>query len=95
MLISKMLQRPITDEDVFIWREKLAANEAESGESMFLGKPERWFEDIHFACKNGHVSGNCLKTELGDRCLACNEYVRMIAPMGEEEFARRIVCEVV
>lgn len=70
------------------WRTGKAAEEAAAGAPMFLGKPERWFEDVSWACTKGHVSRNFLKCEEdGDRCLECHEPVLMIPPeMGETAF---------
>lgn len=42
------------------------------GGPFFLDRPERWLDDPHFRCENGHVSTMVLKSEaLGrDACLA-------------------------
>jgi hypothetical protein len=57
---------------------------------MFLGKPDSWYQDIHWFCPNGHVSGNFLKSDDGDLCLACREPVLMGPALGEAEFLELI-----
>lgn len=37
--------------------------EADKGERMFLGTPDRWFDDPHWRCVNDHVSTFYLKEE--------------------------------
>ncbi len=54
---------------------------------MFKGRPDAWFEDLHWFCANGHVSGNYLKSESrGECCLACHAPVCMGPPIGERQF---------
>ncbi len=50
----------------------VAADAKETG-PRFLGLPERWLDDPHWRCPNGHVSTRYLKSEeLGrDACLEC------------------------
>lgn len=68
------------------WRDTVAKAEIASGKAAFLGKPEEWFEDLHWFCENGHVSGMFLKSEEeGDLCLACYKPVFMGPRMGERE----------
>jgi hypothetical protein len=43
------------------------------GEPMFMGKPDRWYEDAHWRCLNHHVSTMLLKTQRGSVCLECGE----------------------
>lgn len=70
------------------WRDAEAAAAKARGERMFMGKPEAWYEDPHFFCINGHVSGCVLGSELrGDICLACDEPVILGPRIGEAEFA--------
>jgi hypothetical protein len=77
-----------TIEDIRVWRDGIAARKAATGAEMFLGKPKKWFEDIHWFCPNGHVSGAFLKCEEeGDLCLACHQPVLMGPAMTEAEFA--------
>jgi len=73
-------------EHIRAWRDALAKAAAERGEPMFLGKPDGWHQDPHWFCPNGHVSGNFLKGDDGDRCLACHEPVLLGPPIGEEAF---------
>lgn len=42
------------------------------GGPFFLDRPERWLDDPHFRCENGHVSTTVLLTEDGDKCLGCS-----------------------
>jgi hypothetical protein len=72
--------------DIRRWRDMLAKQADERGEKMFLGKPDAWFDDLHWFCPNGHVSGIFLSGDSGDRCLACGEPVLMGPPMTEKEF---------
>ena len=37
--------------------------------TMFLGKPDRWYEDPHWRCVNGHVSTFYLNSEAVGACL--------------------------
>jgi hypothetical protein len=70
-----------------MWRDKLAKEAQADGAAMFMGKPDAWFEDLHWFCPNGHVSGSYLSSEVrGDLCLACNEPVLMGPPIGEKAF---------
>lgn len=74
------------------WRTHRAQAEIALGVPSFLGKPHDWYEDVHWACVNGHVSGACLVSdERGDLCLGCGESVIMIEPMTESAFAEIIV----
>lgn len=72
-----------TIEQIRQWRDSVAAL---SPGPHFMGKPEAWFEDLHWFCPNGHVSGRFLKCEDADRCLACREPVLMGPPMSERQF---------
>jgi hypothetical protein len=75
----------MTFEQLRDWRNDEAAK---STEEKFMGKPESWFVNLHWFCTNGHVSGVFLKTDTGDRCLACREMVLMGPAIGEAEFAK-------
>lgn len=77
----------ITLEELLIWRG--AQLRAAAG-ALFMGFPETWFEDPHWFCPSGHVSGVFLKTESADRCLACREPVVMGPALSEAAFM--IVC---
>jgi len=67
------------------WTLSNAQREEGSGEPLFLGIPDRWYEDIHFRCPNGHVSTRVLRCEDDprDRCLACGEPTVMTFPEDE------------
>ena len=67
------------------WRDAHARVAELEGAPMFLGKPEAWFEDVHWFCANGHVSAVFLKSD-DDLCLACHEKVLMGPAMTEEQF---------
>lgn len=43
------------------------------GEKIFLGVPEKWFENMWHCCNNGHVNDSYLKSELfgGAVCFDC------------------------
>ncbi len=71
------------------WRDAEAAKAIAAGAREFLGKPDAWYEDIHWFCENGHVSGMCLGSEMdGDLCLACRKPVILGPPIGETAFAK-------
>lgn len=75
-------------EKIRVWRDAEANAAKARGEPMFAGKPVSWFEDTHWFCSNGHVSGRFLKCEEdGDCCLACRAQVLMGPPIGEKAFA--------
>lgn len=70
------------------WRDAEAVAANARGEPMFMGKPDAWFEDTHWFCVNGHVSGNYLKSEeRGELCLECREPVILGPTIGERAFA--------
>lgn len=74
----------LTQEQFDRWREVQVARCF--GEDMFLGLPDRWYEDgPHWGCRNGHVSHRYLKTERGDKCLACGDWVSLIDPRIETD----------
>lgn len=53
--------------------------------STFLGLPEAWLDDPHYACERGHVSTHILLSEArGDTCLACLGPVRLVPPDTQE-----------
>ncbi len=42
------------------------------GGSLFLGFPDRWFDNFTVRCVNGHVSHHVVKSVLaGDMCTEC------------------------
>ena len=57
--------------DVLVLRLRLYAD-AEDGPT-FMGWPDRWWDDPHWRCTNGHVSTRVLRSEglRRDACLAC------------------------
>lgn len=73
----------ISLEEMRAWRD---AQAAASTEKKFMGKPESWYENLHWFCRRGHVSGVFLKADDGDRCLVCREPVIMGPPIGEDAF---------
>ncbi|HEX5213300.1 MAG TPA: hypothetical protein VFW22_16365 [Pseudolabrys sp.] len=73
---------------LLLWRDDVANSEQERGRALFMGKPDAWYEDPHWFCINGHVSGRYLSTETrGERCLACGAPVILGPPIGEAAFA--------
>lgn len=53
--------------------------------AYFLGLPERWMDDPHWRCANGHVRRWFLKSEEhGDLCVSCGEPVRLTFPEDRE-----------
>lgn len=76
-------------EQIRKWRNALAVETPV--EQRFMGRPNAWYEDLHWFCPNGHVSGVFLKAEDLDRCLACGEPVLMGPPMGEKEFGSLVL----
>lgn len=51
--------------------------------SMFMGKPDRWWDNPHWRCMNEHVSTRYLKSEIhGALCLAggCHQPVLLTFP---------------
>lgn len=70
------------------WRDLQALKALLAGEPMFMGFPDAWYEDRHWACVNGHVSTTYLKSEeRGSLCLACKEPVILIPRLSEAELA--------
>lgn len=70
------------------WRDATATAEIASGKTHFMGKPDDWYEDPHWFCENGHVSGRYLKSEEeGSLCLGCRKPVFMGPKMGEAAFS--------
>ncbi len=68
-----------------ITQRKLEEEQA-SGARMFMGIPDRWYEDLTFRCEHGHISKMVLKSEaLGDRvCLKCHTPVWITFPEDNE-----------
>lgn len=59
----------------------------EQGEEMFLGVPDNWYENGIHICKNGHLNGMYLKSEMkGAVCIQCYEPSHICpANISEEE----------
>lgn len=49
---------------------------------LFLGAPERWLDDPHWRCPNGHVSTHYLRSEELGRaaCLECRGVLWLTFP---------------
>jgi hypothetical protein len=48
---------------------------------MFMGKPDRWYEQPHWRCQTGHVTRMYLKKDPGGSvCLTCGETVYLTFP---------------
>ena len=72
--------------------KELRKKEADAGAPMFLGIPERWYDDLTWRCVKGHVSSRYLKSEMhGALCLACMEYVMMTFPEDIEDAPETIM----
>ena len=69
------------------WIRALKKRCAARGEEMFMGIPDRWYEEggAAYRCRNGHVSHMVLKSsEKGDCCLECNEELVMTFPEDDD-----------
>lgn len=83
-----MTGAPVDFARIVAWRDSVAAEEIAAGAAAFMGKPDAWFDDLHWFCGNGHVSGMYLKSERrGECCLACGERVALGPKIGEAAFA--------
>lgn len=62
------------------------ADAKETG-NRFSGRPERWWNDPHWRCENGHVSTRYLKSEeLGtDVCLSCRGWIWLTFPEDKDD----------
>lgn len=70
------------------WRQSYIDKEKEAGAPMFLGFPDRWYEEgPYWRCPNNHISRTLLKSEgLGyDACLKCYEFVVLTFPEDTED----------
>lgn len=56
-----------------------------AGAEMFLGTPDLWYVDPHWACIAGHVSTHYLKSHYGSLCLGCGRPLYFIPYMTEPE----------
>jgi hypothetical protein len=69
-----------------VLRERLMKIASLEGGAMWFGWPERWWDDLHWRCRNDHVSRRYLKSEgLGYcACLKCYEPVHLTYPEDED-----------
>lgn len=75
----------MTDEELLRELNAARAAEAAAGAPMFMGIPDRWYDDAWWRCGDGHVSRRYLRTEeRGDRCLACDRRVWLTWPEDVE-----------
>lgn len=81
----------ITYRELLVWRAAEVQKAKDAGEPMFLGKPDKWYENVRWFCQNGHVSLRYLRTEGSDRCFACRKAVIMGPDIGEPDFSA--VCQ--
>lgn len=62
-------------------RDAAAAREREAGGRMFMGMPDRWYDQFTVRCTQGHVSRHVIKSEVdGDMCPACSSPCAMTFP---------------
>ena len=59
---------------------KLKAKARAEGGPRFHGKPDRWWNNVTVRCAGDDVSTRYLKTDNGDRCLACGQAVTLTFP---------------
>jgi hypothetical protein len=66
--------------------DKIKAYEYLKGERVFLGIPDRWYDNALFRCPNGHVSHWVIRSEAkgGDCCPSCYEFMKMTFPEDKE-----------
>lgn len=77
-IVVHSTKRPVDLDELLLLRAKAAF---QSDEPKFMGLPDAWFDDRTVICQNGHVSTSILKTDRGDRCLACTSQVLMVPPV--------------
>lgn len=70
---------------VELWERLTKIAEVEEGDApWFAGRPDRWWENAHWRCTNGHVSTSYLKSEAraASVCLAggCRQPVTLTFP---------------
>jgi len=80
--IARLTELDMGHEPTAVRLRHIAVEEARAGAAMFMGKPDRWYEDPHWRCENGHVSTMYLKSEaIGCAvCLACFKPVWLTFP---------------
>lgn len=66
------------------WQQGEIMAAKEKGELMFMGFPDAWYESATYACENGHISHQYLKTEAGYKCLACKASLFLVPPNTTE-----------
>jgi len=63
-----------------------------SGESMFMGLPDAWYEPTTYADVSGHISHSYLKSEeKGNVCLDCQKPLFLVPPQTTEEEVKKIL----
>jgi hypothetical protein len=71
--------------ELIINRQQKIDEEEAAGEPMFMGLPDRWYEDLTFRCINNHVSKRILKnSHSGDLCFRCFEGTIITFPEDKE-----------
>jgi hypothetical protein len=65
--------------------DRYATNEDMNGALMLLERPDRWYDDPHWRCVNGHVNPEPIADWLGDEwsfqlCPECKTLVRLTFP---------------
>lgn len=75
----------MTLEALQVMLQRYAALEASHGVRMFMGRPDRWFEEPRWRCVNDHVSTMYLKSEeTGALCLECYEPLVLTFPEDQD-----------
>lgn len=76
----------MTQAELHAKMSELRKAEERAGRKMFMGIPDYWYEDLHFRCRNDHVSTRYLKSEAvgASLCLACFEPVMMTFPEDKD-----------
>ena len=64
----------MTLDELRAWQKQHIAKETGP---LFMGLPDRWYDDPHYRCPNGHISTTILKSEAKgcSCCLSCWEPV--------------------
>lgn len=68
-----------TIKDIMLQNRLKTIAKAEGG-PWFLESLDRWLDDPHWRCVSEHVSTRYLRTENGDKCLACGGRVYLTFP---------------
>jgi hypothetical protein len=67
----------MTDQEL---AEKLIEIGKRENTTMFMGKPDRWYENAHWRCIDDHVNGIYIKTDRGSVCQTCGKNVYLTFP---------------